>query len=99
MLPDSAAARQQLAATSAGDVHRPRQRSVQHDQHAARNQVREDDAQPEVGAEVEVHVLLDDRRVVHVAAVHLHTCTGEASIHTCTGDQVIVIIVVILFAQ
>jgi len=46
-----------------------------HNQHAARHQVRDDHTQPEVRAEIQVHVLLHNGGVVHVAAVDLQTCT------------------------
>ena len=76
----AAASRQQLAATPAGDAHRPRQRRVQHDQQRARHQVRQDHPQPEVGAEVQNDVSLDHRGEMHVATVHLRICVTSQSV-------------------
>ena len=61
---------QQLLSTTFCRLHGAAERRVEEDESQARNEVDEDNAEPKIDVEVDVHVLGDERRQVELAADH-----------------------------
>ena len=68
---------EQLLAPASRRLHGTAERRVEQDERRARHEVDEDDAEPEVHVEVDMHVVGDERREVRLAADDRHVWIDE----------------------